>query len=115
VFAEAALAVGVPLVLVRPFADYVHDFPVGRARSRYLELRASAQEERRLPYIRRSERAYAAGMRTVVAGCDLLVAAWDGRPSRGGGSTASTVTHALRAGRQVIHLDVVGRVQTRLA
>jgi hypothetical protein len=88
---------------VRPFAAYVEDFPVGRARRRYLELRASAHEERCLPYLRRSERAYAAAMRAVVASSDVLVAAWDGRRD---GITAGTVRHALAIGRPVIHIDV---------
>jgi hypothetical protein len=102
-FAEAALVAGVPLELVRPFAAYVEDFPVGEARSRYLQLRASAPAERRLGYVSRSERAYAAAMRAVVASSDVLVAAWDGR---GDGMTARTVRHALRVGLPVIHIKL---------
>jgi hypothetical protein len=102
-FAEAALVAGVPLELVRPFAAYVDDFPAGQARTRYLKLRAAAHKERRLPYLRRSECAYAAAMRTVVASSDVLVAAWDGR---GDGMTARTVRHALRVGLPVIHIKL---------
>src|SRR5215472_9327005 len=38
-FAEEALALGIPLRVVIPFATYVEDFPVGPVRERHLRLK----------------------------------------------------------------------------
>jgi hypothetical protein len=106
IFAEAALALGIPLRVVRPFRDYEADFVNDATRRRYEELRDAAESEERLPYASRSRRAYKAAMRWVVQNSDLLVAAWDGRPGLGPGGTADAVQHAVALGREVIHVDV---------
>ncbi len=106
IFAEAALALGIPLRVVRPFRDYEADFVNDATRRRYEELRDAAESEERLPYPSRSRRAYKAAMRWVVQNSDLLVAAWDGRPGLGPGGTADAVQHAVALGREVIHVDV---------
>jgi len=106
IFAEAALALDIPLRVVTPFRDYESDFVSPATRRRYAELRKAAQSEERLPYGSRSRSAYRAAMRWVVENSDLLVAAWDGRPGLGPGGTADAVQHAAAMGREVIHLDV---------
>lgn len=108
-FAEAALELGLSLHVVTPFAQYESDFAESRARQRHAALRAQAVTETRLPFYARSEGAYEAAMRWVVDTCDLLVAAWDGRPSVGRGGTGDAVSHALATGRPVVHLDVAGQ------
>lgn len=105
-FAEEALALGIPLRVVTPFRDYEADFESTTARRRYTSLRDAAEREERLPYATRSRRAYRAAMRWVVENSDLLVAAWDGRPGLGPGGTADAVHHAHSVGRPVVHLDV---------
>ena len=109
-FAEAALALGLPLHVVTPFADYEDDFVSPAARNRFVRLRAAAMSEQQLPYVSRSDRAYQAAMRWVVGTSDVLLAAWDGRPSLGPGGTGHAVAHALSLGREVVHLDVVDHV-----
>jgi hypothetical protein len=106
-FAEAALARGVPLEVVRPFDDYADDFGSERSRSRYEMLAAAARRETRLPFSASSTRAYETAMRWVADTCDVLVAAWDGVPTRRRGGSADAVRHAERIGRPVVHLDVV--------
>jgi hypothetical protein len=108
-FAEAALELDVPLHVVTPFAEYESDFVEPRARLRHAVLRASAVTETRLPFYARSDGAYEAAMRWVVDTCDLLVAAWDGRPSVGRGGTGDAVGYALATGRPLVHLDTAER------
>ncbi len=106
-FAEAAVSAGATLEIVRPYDGYEGEFDPGQ-RCRYRELRRAAHRETRLPFGRRSTRAYEAAMRHVTDECDVLVAAWDGTPPRGTGGTADTVRYAERIGRRIVHLDVVG-------
>lgn len=110
IFAEAAVALGIPLHVVTPFSGYESDFAGPQSRARYRRLRAAAESERALPNTRRSRSAYRAAMRWLVDTCDLLVAAWDGRPGLGPGGTADAVEHALSTERSVLHLDVVRHV-----
>lgn len=110
-FAEAALRVGVPLELVRPYDGYAGDFETDAARARYHSIRRAAAREIRLDYRERCEDAYVAAMRWITDESDLLVAAWDGLPALAVGGTADTFRRARALGRPVIHLDVVtGRV-----
>ena len=52
------------------------------------------------------EEAYVMAGRATVAHCDLLIALWDGLPSRGRGGTAETVDLALVRGTPVLHLPI---------
>ena len=106
-FAEAALGLGLPLEIVRPFACYENDFRTEASRSRYAALVEAAARETRLPFAACSLRAYEAAMRWIADTCDLLVAAWDGLPPRSRGGTADAIRYAESIGRSVVHLDVV--------
>lgn len=108
-FAEAALELDVPLHVVTPFTQYESDFVEPQARRRHDALRAAAVTETRLPFFARSDGAYEAAMRWVVDTSDMLVAAWDGRPSLGRGGTGDAVAHALATGHPVVHLDIAER------
>jgi hypothetical protein len=109
-FAEAALLMGVPLEIVRPFAGYAEDFATAPNRRRYQGLAALARREERLEFAVRSAHAYQAAMQWVVQNCDVLVAAWDGAPSGRKGGTAQAVRYARLVGRPVVHLDVERRL-----
>jgi hypothetical protein len=106
-FAEAALHLGVPLEIVRPFDRYADDFTTTAGKSRYCGLVDAARRETRLPFTDASVDAYEAAMRWVVRACDVLVAAWDGSAPRGRAGTAEAIAYAERIGRRVVHLDVV--------
>lgn len=105
-FAEAALALDIPLEIVRPFDDYAADFETKVARERYEELRAAARSEKRLVHKERSDIAYGAAMNWIVNHSDLLVIAWDGLPAAGPGGTGSAVKEAVHLNRPWLHLDV---------
>jgi hypothetical protein len=105
-FAEAALSLGIPLEIVRPFDDYVADFETPAARKRYEQLRAAAKTETLLAHQERSDAAYGAAMDWIVRKCDLLVIVWDGLPALGPGGTGSAVKEASQLHRAWLHLDV---------
>ena len=52
--------------------------------------------------------AYEAASQHVVARSDVLVALWDGQPSRGRGGTAETLLHAAEMGKPCIWLSTDG-------
>ena len=41
----------------------------------------------------------------VVDACEILIAIWDGKPSRGKGGTAEIVNYALEQGRTILRID----------
>jgi hypothetical protein len=105
-FAEAALLLGIPLEIVRPFEDYASDFETHFVRTRYETLRAAARCEEILTRRERSDAAYEAAMNWVVMRSDLLVVAWDGRPAEGAGGTGDAVKRAAQLNKPWLHLDV---------
>lgn len=105
-FAEAAISLDIPLEIVRPFRDYAADFETASARARYEKLRALAQKEELLPFDKRSDAAYVAGMNWIVARSDFLVVAWDGQPAVGPGGTGDAVSLITALSRPWVHLDV---------
>ena len=107
--ARAALEGGGRLhaVLPVPAPSYVDDFggPASVAEFSSLLGRASrvtiAGEDVAGGAAERRLAAYEASGRAVVDGCDVLVAVWDGAPSRGRGGTAEIVAYARERGRKV--------------
>lgn len=106
-FAEAALALGIRLEIVRPFEDYTSDFTSILAQERYDRLHATVRSETKLTYMNRSDEAYLAAMNWVVGHSDVLVAVWDGFPGVGLGTTSDAVKQAIQISRPWIHLNVV--------
>lgn len=105
-FAEAALAVDIPLEIVRPFQEYEADFETPAAKARYERLRAAAVRETKFRYQERSNAAYEAAMSWVVERSDLLIVAWDGLPAEGAGGTGDAVKRATQQNKPWVHLDV---------
>ena len=104
-FAEAALALDIPLEIVRPFDDYACDFDTMPARRRYEKLRAAARSEARLIHKERSDVAYRAAMNWIVKQADVLVVAWNGLPATGLGGTGAAVKQAVQLNRSWFCLD----------
>jgi hypothetical protein len=104
-FAQAALGLGLPLLALLPFEEYVHDFPEGPERDLFLQLRSLCREETSLPNRKRSNTAYLAVGKKTVEMVDYLVAVWDGQPARGKGGTADVVAYAERKGKPVLRID----------
>lgn len=105
-FAEVALALDIPLEIVRPFHDYVSDFRSFSSRERYERLRAAASKETKLTYQERSNTAYKAAMNWIVSQSDVLVVAWDGLAAAGEGGTGEAVNQARKLDMRWLHLDV---------
>ena len=105
-----------------PFAaaDYEADFKSERARADYKSLRERARSSLALPGERKApgdaddigrlkeNRSYEAVGLTVLSQADILLAIWDGGPSRGRGGTTDMLNAAARAGTPVIHVDIHG-------
>lgn len=83
------------------------DFASSNALKRYYRLRAAARTETKLGYLGRSNEAYLAAMKWVVAHSDVLVAAWDGLPPVDVGGTGDAVNQAILRHRAWVHLNVI--------
>jgi hypothetical protein len=105
-FAEAALALGIPLEIVRPFRDYNSDFETTLSRERYEKFRAVARMETKAAYESRSDLAYQAAMRWIVEKSDYLVVVWDGLQPEGAGGTGDAAKRARLLNKSWTHLDV---------
>jgi hypothetical protein len=102
---------GGALVAILPFEveEYEHDFEgaASRLECRILLSRAEAVEVvPDDPEDPSREAAYERAGRAVLAGCEVLVALWDGGPSRGRGGTAELVAEARRSGHDVRVIEV---------
>ena len=109
--AEAGLAAGASLHCPLPFHrdEYVKDFVEPASKAAFTALLAQAERVLELDgEAHRREDAYAEIGRLAASRCDVLVAIWDGLPSRGRGGTAEVVAEALRLGVPVAHVDPMG-------
>jgi hypothetical protein len=79
---------------VIPSAQYGRSFATTAGKAAYRRLRALASEVIQLPFRSPSAEAHWAAGQRVVELADVLVAVWDGRPSRGVGGTADIVAFA---------------------
>ena len=112
-YPNACLDAVLPLAL----EDYLEDFATEGSRAEFEELlklckkpvllrTRRIQDERRDPdgqaELRRD--AYANAGRYVVDHCDLLIAVWNGEPSRECGGTAEIVQYALKQNRPILRV-----------
>ena len=91
-------------VLPLPADDYETDFADERSRREFRELLGLADRVTVVPPDPADparEAAYARAGAATVAGCDVLLALWDGRPAQGRGGTAEVVALGRAAGRRV--------------
>ncbi len=103
-FAQAALELDLPLVGIMPFAHYPRDF--APADLVVLEgLIERCDRMIRLDRIRKTKHAYMAAGTMLVRECDLVVAVWNGMPSRALGGTGDVVRYAERLGVPVVRVD----------
>lgn len=107
--ARVAADHGYQLRAVLPFARaiYAQDFTQGAERAQFEALLDSARALWELPNGRDAEdKAYALAGEATIAQCDLVLAIWDGKASRGPGGTADVVDYAVRRGVPVIHIPI---------
>jgi hypothetical protein len=98
IFAEQVLRAGGVLTAMIPSAQYARSFGTSAGEAAYGHLRAQAREVIELPFGAPSDEAYLAAGQRVVVLADVLLAVWDGTPSRGVGGTADVVAFAGQRG-----------------
>ncbi|MDP9409092.1 MAG: hypothetical protein M3P70_01075 [Actinomycetota bacterium] len=99
-FAAIVIRGGGSLHVVVPASGYETTFD-NEGRREFRRLLESASEVEVLPYEAPTEEAFFAAGKRVVHLCDVLLAVWDGEPSRGLGGTADVVRFARQSGRDV--------------
>ena len=94
---------GLAVVLPLPADDYERDFggAASVAEFRALLARAETVETVDVPADAPREQAYEQAGQCVVQRCEVLIAVWDGAPSRGRGGTGEILQYARRVGRRV--------------
>jgi hypothetical protein len=97
-FAEQVLKAGGALTAVVPSAHYGRSFETIAGGASYRRLRAQAREVIELPFTAPSEEAYWSAGQRIVGLAEVLLAVWDGTPSRGVGGTADVVAFAEERG-----------------
>jgi hypothetical protein len=101
-FAQAVLSAGGRLHAVVPCARYETTFSRPEDLAAFNDLLQAAYRRTQLDYPTPTEEAFMAGGRVVAAGCDLLLAVWDGKPAGGLGGTADVVAYARTLGKPVV-------------
>lgn len=109
--ADARLVAVLPLVA----DDYRRDFLTPASVDAFDDLvaRAEAVEIPLRDAAGSREAAYERAGRAMVDSSDVLIALWDGGPSRGRGGTAEIIDYARSKGRQVIIVPVARTEPTR--
>jgi hypothetical protein len=92
----------VPLPLSRD--DYQTDFKSDESKAAFARLYDQASLITRSPRFESRDSAYEWAGLAVVGRSDIIIAVWDGLPSRGVGGTADIVRLARRYGRPVVHI-----------
>ncbi|GAN97759.1 hypothetical protein Geu3261_0251_010 [Komagataeibacter europaeus NBRC 3261] len=104
VFAEQALALGIPVTAIIPLPDYERCFKEKLDDYRSLLARC---DQIVLDGAETDQEAFLEAGRQVVDNADVLLAIWDGKMAQGLGGTADVVEYALGRGREVIHINPV--------
>ena len=103
VLAEAGAALTVPLPF--PAEDYATDFAEPASKAEFDELLARAARVEVMPPAASRDDGYEHVGRWVVEHSDVLLALWDGAPSRGRGGTAEIVQYARDYKRPLIVIN----------
>ncbi len=114
IFAETALACGIPLEACLACDDIAENFAPGPQRKRFYELVARSRHVHRLPFVERSNTAYMALGHWLVDSSDLLIAVWNGLPAVALGGTGDVVAYARQQGQPVVHVHPVEKKITLL-
>jgi hypothetical protein len=94
IFAQAVLDRGGSFEVVLPARDYAGRMARTESADTFAALLRQARSVDVMPYQRSSRAAYLAASRAMLERCDLVLAVWDGKPSRRIGDTADVVAKA---------------------
>ena len=107
IFADAAIALGIPVVAVLPLAGYERFFQ-GEGLAEYRRL-LNQCEPIQLTWDGDSEGAFFEAGKFVVEHSDTLVAIWDGAASEGLGGTADIIDYASMRSVKIIHINPIAK------
>jgi hypothetical protein len=95
------------LEVVLPFAraDYETDFETNASKMEFASLIHQARSVRELPAGATRDEGYENAGRAIVDAADVIIAIWDGQPSRGRGGTAEIVEYARDHGKEVVWIE----------
>ena len=93
-FAKVLLTLKARYEVILPAADYRQRMIDDGSAEPFADLLARADEVETMPYPTSSRQAYLAASEAMLSRCDLLLAVWDGQPSRQVGDTADVVAKA---------------------
>jgi len=93
------------VVLPLEMHDYMNDFKTIESKMEFEELTDLAREIVTLKEAPTRKDAYYQVGKYVVEECNVLIAIWDGEPSRGKGGTAEIVDYAKSIGREVVWIN----------
>jgi hypothetical protein len=94
-FAQVVLALNGTLDVVLPARDYARVVTQAGAGDSFHALLSQAESVRTMPFDVSDRTAYLAASEAMLDQCDLLLAVWNGQPSRNTGDTADVVAKAL--------------------
>ncbi|WP_435012483.1 hypothetical protein [Xanthomonas arboricola] len=107
IFAEEILAEGITLTAVIPIAEYENLFSK-KKRTRYLEILSKCKVFRINEDEKKSnEDAFLEAGEYIADRCDILIAVWDGLPSKGKGGTADILKYCLQIRKKVVHINPI--------
>jgi len=92
-------------ITIIPCLNYIETFNNLDDRNDFQNLLATSLSQETLNFEKPSESAFWAAGKRVVLLSDLMVAVWNGLPSKGLGGTGDVVDFALKSGKKVIHLN----------
>ena len=106
IFVDEVVGLGMAWHAILPFASHEFQKDFSAEEWQGVERRLARAEAvfQVAPTEERTEAYLDAGLETVDR-CDVLIALWDGLPSRGKGGTAEVVTYAREIGRPLIVVD----------
>ncbi len=95
---EALEQAGASLEAILPLdsSDYCEDFETDASQHEFRALVARAARVTVVPRSETRPEAYERAGRAIVDSCDVLIALWDGKPSKGRGGTAEIVEYATQ-------------------
>ena len=107
-FPGSSLLVPLPL----PIDDYLQDFETDASKKEFRHLLSMAEKVLTLPPASTRSKSYEAVGRYVVDHCDVLIALWDGKASRGRGGTAEIISYARKLKKAIywIHTEYPDKV-----
>ena len=91
---DSVLEAALPL----PEEEYMGDFATASSRAEFQDLLSDAETIALMPQSESREAAYAEAGRYLLDRSDVVIALWDGQPSRGVGGTAEIVAEARARG-----------------